>query len=87
MNTLTLIKEIELQVEEALNSLRPYLQEDGGDMTLSEITDDYIVKIELHGNCKDCNMRTMTMKAGIEEAVKRAVPQIKQVIAITIDNI
>ncbi len=72
-------------VEEALSQLRPYLQEDGGDMTLSEITDDYVVKIELHGNCKDCNMRTMTMKAGIEEAIKKAVPQVIRVEATNVE--
>ncbi len=72
-------------VEEALSQLRPYLQEDGGDMTLSEITDDYVVKIELHGNCKDCNMRTMTLKAGIEEAIKKAVPQVIRVEATNVE--
>ncbi len=70
------------RVEEALDQIRPYLQADGGNVSLVEITDDYIVKLELLGACKSCSMSMMTMKAGIEESIKRAVPEIKSVEAI-----
>ena len=53
-------------------------------MTLVEITDDYIVKVKLHGACRSCSMSIMTLKAGIEESVRRAVPEIKSVEAISI---
>ena len=71
-----------MRVEEALGSIRPFLQGDGGDVELISIEDDMHVKIKLLGNCRDCSMSTMTMKAGVEEAVKRAVPEIRTVEAI-----
>ena len=51
-------------------------------MEIVEITEDYIVKVRLLGACSDCSMSHMTMKAGLEEALKKAVPEIKQVIAV-----
>jgi Fe-S cluster biogenesis protein NfuA len=72
------------KVEDAIAQLRPFLEADGGDMTLVEITDDYIVKVKLHGACRSCSMSIMTLKAGIEESVRRAVPEIKSVEAISI---
>jgi Fe-S cluster biogenesis protein NfuA len=70
------------KIEEALNTIRPYLVADGGNIELVEITDDLIVRVELKGSCQSCSMSTMTMKAGIEETIKRAVPEIKAVEAI-----
>ena len=70
------------RVEDALDQIRPYLQADGGNVSLIEITNDYIVKLELLGACKSCSMSMMTLKAGIEESIKRAVPEIKSVEAI-----
>jgi Fe-S cluster biogenesis protein NfuA len=70
------------KIEEALTQIRPYLQADGGDVSLLEVTPDMIVKLELQGACKSCAMSAMTMKAGIEEAIKRAVPEIKGVEAV-----
>jgi len=70
------------KIEEALNTIRPYLVADGGNVELVEITDDLIVRVELKGSCQSCSMSTMTMKAGIEETIKRAVPEIKAVEAI-----
>lgn len=70
------------KIEEALNQLRPFLEADGGDITLVEVTSEYIVKVELHGACSSCNMSMMTLKAGVEEAVKRVVPEIISVEAI-----
>ena len=70
------------RVEEALDTIRPYLEADGGNVEVVEITDDQTLKLELKGACKSCHMSHMTMRAGIEETIKRAVPEIKQVVAI-----
>lgn len=70
------------KVEDALESMRPFLAADGGDMELVEITEDKVVQLRLLGACKECNMSEMTLKAGIEEAVKRAAPEVKSVVAI-----
>lgn len=70
------------RVEEALNQLRPFLEADGGNVSLVEITEDKIVRLELLGACKSCSMRMMTFKAGLEEAVRRAAPEVKAVEAI-----
>lgn len=72
------------KVEASLNTMRPYLNDDGGNVEVVEITDDMIVKVKLVGACSTCPQSFMTMKAGIEEAVKRAVPGIKSVIAINL---
>ena len=72
------------EVLAALDKIRPYLEADGGDVKIVEINDDNEVMIELLGACGSCPMSTMTMKAGVEEAVKRAVPEIKSVEAINI---
>lgn len=70
------------QVNSALEQLRPFLEQDGGDMELVEITQDGIVRVELQGACKDCSMSAMTMKAGLEEAVKKVSPDIVRVEAV-----
>ncbi len=72
------------RVEEALDQIRPYLQADGGNVSLVEITDEFVVKVELQGACKSCSMSMMTMKAGIEESIKRSVPEIKSVEAVNL---
>lgn len=77
-------KEIISRIEEALQQIRPYLQTDGGDVNFIEITSENIVRLELLGACKSCSMSMMTLKAGIEETIKRAVPQIKGVEAINL---
>ena len=74
-----------LRVQKALEQIRPYLQADGGDVVLIEITDDNIVKLELQGACKSCSMSMMTMKAGIEDSIKRIAPEIKAVQAINLE--
>ncbi len=76
--------EIEEKVKEALEQLRPFLNADGGDMEFIEITDDAIVKVRLLGACSDCSMSIMTLKAGLEEAVKKAAPEVKAVEAINL---
>ncbi|GMQ83182.1 MAG: hypothetical protein BMS9Abin05_2671 [Rhodothermia bacterium] len=73
-----------LSVEKALDSLRPYLMADGGSVRLREITDDMVVELELLGACGTCPMSTMTLRAGIEQAIKRTVPQITRVEAVNV---
>jgi Fe-S cluster biogenesis protein NfuA len=70
------------RVEEALNTIRPYLEADGGNVEIVEITPENILKLELKGACKTCSMSHMTMKAGIEETVKKAVPEITAIEAV-----
>ncbi len=77
-------KELLERVEVSLNTMRPYLNDDGGNVEIVEITDDMIVNVKLVGACSTCPQSFMTMKAGIEEAVKRAVPEIKGVVAINL---
>lgn len=74
--------DLRVKVEGALESMRPFLAADGGDMELVNITEDMIVQLRLLGSCKDCNMSEMTLKAGVEEAVKRVAPEVKAVVAI-----
>ena len=71
------------KIERALDEIRPYLETDGGDINLVEVTDKMVVKVKLLGACSDCNVSMMTMKSGVEQAVKRAVPEVKEVIDIT----
>jgi len=70
------------KIEVALQSIRPYLQKDGGDVEFVELTDDNIVKVRLLGACINCDMSAMTLKAGIEESIKSVVPEVKSVEAI-----
>lgn len=70
------------KIEIALNSIRPFLQRDGGDVELVEVTAENVVKVRLIGACETCSMSTMTLKAGIEEAVKNAIPEVKSVVAV-----
>jgi Fe-S cluster biogenesis protein NfuA len=71
----------ERRVLEALEKVRPYLQEDGGDIKLVEVAIP-VVKVKLMGACVHCDMSAMTMKVGVEEMIKRAVPEITTVIAV-----
>ena len=70
------------KVQEALDTIRPYLEADGGNVEVIEITEENILKIELKGACKTCTMSHMTMKSGIEETIRRAVPEIKHIISV-----
>lgn len=70
------------KIEIALQSIRPFLQKDGGDVELVEVTKDNIVRVRLLGACESCAMKTMTLRAGIEEAVKNAIPEVKSVEAV-----
>lgn len=70
------------QIESALDTVRPHLAVDGGNVELVEITEDMTVKVKWMGNCQNCNMSAMTMKAGIEQAIMSKVPNINKVVAI-----
>lgn len=70
------------RVENALNNIRPYLEADGGNVKVVDITDEMIVKLELLGACGSCPMSMMTLKAGVEQSIKQEVPEIKGVSAI-----
>lgn len=70
------------KIEIALNDVRPHLAVDGGDVEIVELTDDMIVKIKWLGNCENCFMSAMTMKAGIEQSVMGKVPQVKGIEAV-----
>jgi Fe-S cluster biogenesis protein NfuA len=78
-------KVLELKVLEALLKLKPYLEADGGDMELVEITDDNVVRVRLLGACSTCSMSMMTMKAGLEESIRKVAPEINRVEAVEID--
>ena len=71
------------KIEGALDEIRPYLEADGGDINLVEVSEKMVVKVKLLGACSSCNVSMMTMKSGVEQAVKRAVPEVKEVIDIT----
>ncbi|HRH71063.1 MAG TPA: NifU family protein [Flavobacteriales bacterium] len=80
-------RELELceqRVREALTDIRPFLEADGGDITLDEVTPDGVARVRLHGACSSCSMSPMTMKAGVEEAIKRVAPSIVRVEAVNI---
>ena len=72
------------QVEQALETMRPYLIADGGNVEIEEITSGNVVKLRLLGNCGSCKMSFMTMKAGIEQAIMKAVPEITSVVAVNL---
>ncbi len=67
------------RIEDVIQQLRPYLMADGGDIRFVELTPDNIVKVELQGACGSCPYSHMTLKSGVEEALKRAVPEVKGV--------
>jgi len=80
-------KEIEKKVLVALEQLRPFLHADNGDMELVEIQDDATVVVRLLGSCSDCSMSMMTLKAGLEESIKKAAPEVKEVVAINLPEV
>ena len=75
-------EDLKTRVETALDSIRDYLQSDGGDVRVHQIREDGVVELELMGACESCSMSNMTMKAGIEQVIFRAAPEITKVEAI-----
>ncbi|PNQ75095.1 hypothetical protein C1T31_02870 [Hanstruepera neustonica] len=79
MNT----EELKLNIEKALDEIRPFLQSDGGDISLLSIEDDNkLVKVQLQGACVGCSVNQMTLKSGVEMTIKKYAPQIEQVINV-----
>lgn len=76
--------ELREQIEFALDTIRPYLEADGGNVRIVELTDDRVLRIEMLGSCGSCPMSSMTLKAGVEDAIKRAIPEITRVEAINL---
>lgn len=70
---------IEERVKNALNQIRPYLQQDGGDVEYVDMTNEGVVMVRLQGHCGTCPHALQTLKQGIETAVKRAIPEVKSV--------
>ncbi len=70
------------RVEKALEDIRPYLQADGGDVELIDVSSNGIVKVRLTGACGSCPMSKMTLKNGVERAIKSKVIEVKQVISV-----
>lgn len=75
------MEELKINVETALQEIRPYLQADGGDISLVEITDD-TVSVQLEGACLGCSVNQMTLKNGVEATIKKYAPQIKRIIEV-----
>jgi Fe-S cluster biogenesis protein NfuA len=75
-------EELRLNVEKALDEIRPFLQSDGGDISLLSIEDNKLVKVQLQGACVDCGVNQMTLKSGVEMTIKRYAPQIEEVINV-----
>jgi len=68
------------KIEKALEEVRPYLEKDGGDISIAEFSEDGILKVFLHGQCKHCHLKDMTLATGIEEALKKWAPFVKKVV-------
>ena len=74
-------QELKNNIEKALTEIRPFLQADGGDISLISIEED-IVKVELLGACQGCSVNQMTLKNGVEATIKKYAPQIKEVLGV-----
>jgi len=81
-----LVMDIKERVEQALDTMRPFLEADGGNVVVVEITFDNIVKLRLIGACASCSMSIMTFKAGLEQAIMKAVPEVSAVEAINLTD-
>ncbi|CAM4176398.1 NifU family protein [Gillisia hiemivivida] len=75
-------EEIRINVEKALQEIRPFLQSDGGDISLISIEEDRLVKVQLEGACVGCHVNQMTLKSGVEMTIKKYAPQIEEVVNI-----
>lgn len=73
---------IQLNVEKALEEIRPFLKSDGGDITLISIDDDKHVKVRLEGACTSCSVNQMTLRAGVETTIKKYAPEIETVVNV-----
>lgn len=76
------IEDVRKRVNIALEKIRPYLQADGGDITLEEITDDITIKVKLQGACQGCPFSFQTLKSGVEQAIRKEVPEMKELVPV-----
>jgi len=77
-------KRLNQKVINVIDQVRPYLQQDGGDINFIEVTDDNVVNVELTGACGACPFSTMTLKNGVEATLRKVIPEIKEVVAINL---
>jgi len=77
-----MISELKSNIEKALDEIRPFLQNDGGDISLISIEEEKIVKVQLEGACVGCSVNQMTLKSGVEMTIKKYAPQIEKVINV-----
>ena len=73
---------MEEEIQKALELIRPFLQSDNGDVELVEVTEDGIVKVKLLGECKECPLSAMTLRAGIERSLMQQVPGVRRIEAV-----
>lgn len=83
MSTTTL-DELTQRIEASLDSIRPYLEADGGNVKINNISSDKVLQLEFVGACGSCPMSTMTFKAGVEEAIRKAVPEVTRIEVINL---
>ena len=76
-------QELTTKVEEALDEIRPFLQNDGGDISLVSIEDGKVVNVQLQGACVGCSVNQMTLKSGVEMTIKKYAPQIEKVVSVS----
>jgi Fe-S cluster biogenesis protein NfuA len=87
MNTNSTLEEITRKIEASLDTIRPYLKADGGDVKVSHISEDHVVRLEFVGACGNCSMSSMTFKAGVEAAIKRDVPEVRSIEVVNLTPI
>ncbi|MEK6153285.1 NifU family protein [Flavobacteriaceae bacterium 3-367] len=75
-------EEVKINIEKALDEIRPFLQSDGGDISLISIDNNTSVKVRLEGACVGCSVNQMTLRSGVEMTIKKYVPQIEEVISV-----
>lgn len=75
-------EEVKINVEKALAEIRPFLESDGGNISLVSIENDRLVKVQLEGACVGCHVNQMTLKSGVEMTIKKYVPQIEKVVNV-----
>jgi Fe-S cluster biogenesis protein NfuA len=76
-------EELITRIEETVSQLRPYLEADNGNVSFVEVTSDMVVRVRLEGACSSCSMSAMTLKAGIEQSILKAIPEIKGIEAVS----
>ena len=75
------------RVRQAVDTIRPHLEADGGDIEIVNITEDMVVEVKWLGNCQNCTMSELTLRAGVEQAIKSAVPEITALKALNATDI